>query len=386
MRERQRRGSARRRRAGAWLASAAVHALVLALLLRGTREAAPPETPPPIAIEITDAVPEPTAPTPVPNTPGQPPVRPPPRAAPRPARVPGGPAPSPPASPPPATAGPDAPVTGTAPPGRALDLSLGALSAGTRDRLGGPAPPEAAIGTTPHASRSLDELRVEQERREDAVANVARGRVDPVLFDYLRGATARFEDEATRIAERIQLGPRETLRTWSSGYRQRLQDIQRGAARAQDTSVDPNQDPGGKRPDVLGQYDEAAKQAEAGAEERRAEVCLGVAPGRDTTVTLRRSSGNAALDRLAVDSFTRSVALRPVPGDVRTGLACYELRVRAFRMPPLPTVACGFDNHGTFTCAWPLKKITSVVGHLISVDYTKPGEPPGGRSLLRRAR
>ena len=94
----------------------------------------------------------------------------------------------------------------------------------------------------------------------------------------------------------------------------------------------------GPRPDVLGAYNEAGRQAESGAEQRSAEVCLGVAPNHAVVTTLRRSSGNAALDRLAVDSFEAAGGARPVTPDVRPALACYLVRVSAYRMPPLPTV------------------------------------------------
>ena len=66
-------------------------------------------------------------------------------------------------------------------------------------------------------------------------------------------------------------------------------------------------------PTCSARYDKARRQAEAGAEERRAEVCLDVAAGRETAVVLRRSSGNAALDRLTLESFTKAVAAHPVP-------------------------------------------------------------------------
>jgi hypothetical protein len=137
---------------------------------------------------------------------------------------------------------------------------------------------------------------------------------------------------------------------------------------------------------VLGGYNEAQRQAEAGAELRRAEVCLDVAAGRDTGVALRRSSGNAALDRLTLESFTKAVAARPVPDDARRGLACYELQISAYRMPPMPFVSCGIGRAG-LTCVWPFKKVTSVKGRLLSVEYPPTdadrARPP---SLLRRPR
>jgi hypothetical protein len=66
---------------------------------------------------------------------------------------------------------------------------------------------------------------------------------------------------------------------------------------------------------------------------------------------------------------------------VRAETACYELRISAYRMPPLPFLSCALDLDGV-TCAWPFKKVTDVGSHLLSVDYGASPAP----SLLRRAR
>jgi hypothetical protein len=138
-----------------------------------------------------------------------------------------------------------------------------------------------------------------------------------------------------------------------------------------------------KHSDVLSGYNEATRQAQAGADHRRVEICLDVAPGRETTATMRVGSGNVALDRVALEAFQKSVAARPVPPDARAGRACYEVRISAFRAPPLPFLSCGFDRKG-LTCIWPFKKVTSVTGRLLSVEY--PPAPAAGRSLLRAPR
>ena len=130
---------------------------------------------------------------------------------------------------------------------------------------------------------------------------------------------------------------------------------------------------GGQHPDVLGAYHEAARQAESGAEQRAAEVCLGLAPNHDVVVTLRRSSGNAALDQLAVDSFHRAGDARPVTPDVRPSLACYRVAVSAYRLPPLPTVGLDLEN---LRVLYPLKRITKVTVELESVDFGGTHEAP----------
>jgi hypothetical protein len=124
---------------------------------------------------------------------------------------------------------------------------------------------------------------------------------------------------------------------------------------------------------VLGGYNEAAHQAESGAEQRSAEICLGVAPNHAVVATLRRSSGNAALDRLAVESFQSAGDARPVTPDVRPALACYRVAVSAFRMPPLPSVGIDLAKGRII---YPLKRITKVTVELQSVDFGAKREAP----------
>jgi hypothetical protein len=56
-------------------------------------------------------------------------------------------------------------------------------------------------------------------------------------------------------------------------------------------------------------------------------------------------------------------------------------------MPPLPFISCGVGRAG-LTCVWPFKKVTSVKGRLLSVEYP-PAEDDRrkqGPSLIRKPR
>jgi hypothetical protein len=130
---------------------------------------------------------------------------------------------------------------------------------------------------------------------------------------------------------------------------------------------------------------DGAARAEPVGEDRLQQVCLEVAPGRGPAVALRRGSGNAALDRVALDASTLSAAPRPVPADARTGRACYEVRISAFHAPPGPFVTCGLGRTGV-TCIWPFKRITSVTGRLLSVEYPPARNATAVGSLLRAPR
>ena len=377
----------RRRTAQALAASALLHLAVALTILRGvmhdSRPAAPPRPAPPVAIEVALVEAQPARPATRASA-ESPPLRSPP--APRRATAPRSAATSPPPRPVPSTTPtptptprlPDAPAAPPSPT-RPADLSFGALADAAKARVAagtGPAddlervvvPPPARLG----ARASVDELRADAERRADAVQNVRTGRAPPLLFDYLRDARDRLTPAAQRIAEALPLGPAETMRGWGRGYLGAVDQAHHGAF----GPVNPGDDNplGGPRPDVLGAYNEAERQAQSGAETRTAEVCLGVAPGRAVVVTLRRSSGNAALDRLAVDSFRAAGDERAPSPDVRPALACYRVRISAHRVPPLPSISFDFARRRLI---YPLKRMTDVSVELESLDFgSKPQSSP----------
>lgn len=370
----------RRQTAAALATSAALHLLVAVLVLRGLAKRAPTEPhvarpPTPIELSVIE-----TKRQDVPQE-GRPEISLPPerRRAPERRLAEPGRTTSPPQTPSVPPSKPIEPSPGEppserpSPPRRPINLSFDALADRAKqratatpdsdealDRLLVPAPESPA---QPARRRPLAELRVESDRRADAVANVRVGRAPPLLFDFLRNARDLMTPEATRIAEALPLGPAETTKGWARGYL-------KGVAEAHSGRFAPPPGPegttGGPGPDVLGGYNEAAHQAESGAEQRSAEVCLGVAPNHAVVATLRRSSGNAALDRLAVASFQSAGDARPVTPDVRPALACYRVAVSAFRMPPLPTV--GIDL-ASGRIIYPLKRITKVTVELQSVDF-----------------
>jgi hypothetical protein len=392
----------RRRGSKALAASALLHLAGLALLLR-LLPARPPSaerepTPgPAIEISLSEAAPVAAltapalspAPPPVPSPVPRPKVRATPGPSPGPAGAPATPPPPggepkaaepapPPAAPPPAAPPRAAPPRAVP----RVELSFDALRDGAKQRAAGSSSAgetsEAPMVPPPslHGRLAPGELRADAERSADAVENVRVGRAHPLLFDYLRGARDLLTPEATRIAESLPLGPGPTTKGWGRGYLGRVAAVNRHAAA--DLPEEPDPSIGGRRPDVLGGYREAERQAASGAEARSAEICLGVAPGRDVVVTLRRSSGNAALDRVALSSFESAGRARPVAADIRPGLACYLVRVSAFRMPPLPSISLGWKK-GHPDVIYPLKRITKVTVELESVDF---GARRGPQSLV----
>jgi len=193
-------------------------------------------------------------------------------------------------------------------------------------------------------------------------------------FDALTDRAKRRLDDRRAPAEALPLGPAETTKGWARGYLGRVADAQRGTF----APVRPADEPsGGPRPDLFGAYDEAHHQAETGAERRVAEICLGVAPDHAVVVTLRRSSGNAALDRLATESFRSAGAGRPVDARMPPSRACYRVEISAYRVPPLPAVSIDLIKGRII---YPLKRITKVTVDLQSVDFGPRDGAPNLRS------
>ena len=258
--------------------------------------------------------------------------------------------------------------------GLAIDAKLRALPFARGDPLLYPSPVRAS------RRRPMNELMAQSVRQTDAEENVRRGRAHPLLFDYLRAARTRLEPEAIRLAEALPLGPLLSVQGWGRGYLGRLAELGPKASGRESVDSSISGPIGGeRRPDLVPAYDEAARQATLGAEQRTAEICLGVAPDRPVVVTLRRSSGHTALDQLAIDSFQRAAVARPVAVDVRPGLACYHVRISAFRAPPLPALSFGIKN-GRPDVVYPLKRLTKVTVDLVSVDH---GDSNGSGRLLR---
>ncbi len=362
----------RRRVWTAWSASALAHALLLAALLWLARARPTGDRAAPLELDIVVEAPSPdlrtgeTALAPAARTGSS-------SAAPaRPLRrrgVPAGQSAAPDiAAVPEIEAAPDTgaePDAASAPAGQP-NLSLDVVPADRRAAIAGPAP-DVVVRAAPKRRPSVDELRADLERKHSAIANVIDGRVDPLLYDYLRGARTRFEAEARRLADRIALGAGDTVSGWGRGYLKGVADARkpRGGSERGPELADPSVR---RRPDLADAYGESERMAKSGAEERRVEICLDVAAGRDTSATIRRGSGNAGLDAVALEAFEKAIAARPVPPDARTGRACYEVLIAAHRAPPLPFVSCGFDSTG-ITCMWPFKRVTAVSGRLLSVEY-----------------
>ena len=260
-------------------------------------------------------------------------------------------------------------------------LSFDALADGAKQRATArPNPDEALeqlLGPAPEAParpgrrRPLSELRAEAERRADAEENVRAGRAHPLLFDFLRNARDRLTPEATRIAESLPLGAAETTKGWARGYLKGVADAHHGAVRA-----------AARRPTT--RWAAPAPTCSAGTTRRNVRRSRGPSSApprfawasRRITPSSRRCADRRGTPRSIAWRSTRSQAAgdaRPVTPDVRPALACYRVRVSAYRMPPLPAV--GLDL-ASGRIIYPLKRITKVTVELQSVDFGAKRQAP----------
>jgi hypothetical protein len=364
--------------------SLVLHAGVATLVLRARPAPMPPsEEPAALEIEIREseippaAEPMPTEPPPSPD-----PVAPErPRAAePRPERrrfappVP----PAPPRLEEPTSSGPRSSLR-MRPPGAPLALtpSFEMVDRLTQEGVIAPPDPNAAPAprTRPGPPRFSERLAA-LERRDRARANVDRGQVDPQIFDYLRDAQKGF------VPPRAALdNDRRAPNTVGRSLKQWVGGLLRPHGDAEDQrQMEPDQGRA-RGPDVLNRDTRAsmrrmgaflglARGQSGKAEPMQCLVCVVVRAGRAPEVVLDSSSGNAELDRAAVDSLEQATRTRAVESYVRPQKSCYRFRATVQRVPPVPVIGCNFDEVTLKAgCVYPTQKVYKTTVELESVDY-----------------
>jgi hypothetical protein len=162
---------------------------------------------------------------------------------------------------------------------------------------------------------------------------------------------------------------KNSVRQWSGGLREAYRSWQR---EIDDLRADRRSDDPDRRgaPDILEHYNRILEGNKKGAEAITSQVCLLVEPGGIPRVELGKTSGNAEVDRAAVDALTRAAGRRAPEPDVRKQRTCYRFAVKVVRVPPLPVAGCMFDEvELTASCYYPLKKAMTISVSLESVDY-----------------
>lgn len=221
-------------------------------------------------------------------------------------------------------------------------------------------------------------------RERAARETVISGKVDPLMHQLLRDARDRFTPSVAAL-DNDSRSPNtvgRTLKQWLGGARrgrpedaadharQRRPD-QAGRMVAPDVLL-----PGARRSmELAGGTLGLALPGFSETQPRHCLVCVVIKPGAGPEIVLSNSSGNAEVDRAAVEALQRATQARPPGSDVRPQKSCYRFQASVERIPPSQAVGCTFDEVKlTAECHYPTKKVRKTTVHLESVEY----DPAGG--------
>jgi len=260
----------------------------------------------------------------------------------------------------------------------ALSPSFEMVDRLTREGVIAPPDPTAAPAVaeragSPRFSDRLAALR----RRDEARTNVVKGKVDPQIYDFLRDAQNGFAPSRLAL-DRDRRAPNtvgRTLKQWFGGLLRPHGDAEDQRQWA------PDQQGRQHAPDVMnkdsraalrrmGGYLGLARGESAAAQPMECLVCVVVRANRAPEVVLDGSSGNAELDKAAVQSLERATRTRTVETYVRPQRSCYRFRATVQRVPPVPVIGCRFDEVTLKGgCVFPTQKVYKTSVSLESVDY-----------------
>jgi hypothetical protein len=210
---------------------------------------------------------------------------------------------------------------------------------------------------------------------DQALRNVRSGRVDPLVYEIARDADKTFAppwklvEDDSRGRGTIGATGKSLLRGWFRSYLSGLRAYRKmGSALPGDRQRE--------EPAMLSGYAEMLRQAAKDAEGLQCDVCVELRPGKPPKVTVTHSSRRRAFDALAKEALALAARVRGDPavagvapaGKGKTLEACYRFLATFHRVPPLPYVACSFDeSKPSISCVYPTKKIISKGVRLIVV-------------------
>jgi hypothetical protein len=226
----------------------------------------------------------------------------------------------------------------------------------------------------PRSSTFRDRLAA-LERQDGARRNVVRGKVHPQVFDYMRDARKVFAPDpaVVDLDPRTPNNVKNSVRQWAGGLQEAYRSWRRDVDELRDRTRAADDFDRRRRPDILEHYNRILEGNQRAAEGIIAHVCMVVAPGATPAVELGQTSGNAEVDRAAIDALTRAARRRPADRDLARQRTCYSFSVKVVRVPPLPVAGCMFDEvELTASCYYPLKKGMTMSVSVDSVDYDPP--------------
>jgi len=253
--------------------------------------------------------------------------------------------------------------------GQALAQQDGGPALGSQ---GEPAPGVRIERHAPEAQERLQKLLDE----DAAAARNRTGRVHPRLFDIQRTAQETFlptwdfaEDHPRAIGSvkntAKEIG-RSVVRSWMVGAPRYASNSPMPVRPRHPGTIRPGEE---DDPSLLDHYDEHVRSAVDEANALSSIVCVDLAPGRDATAVVTRTSGRGRFDRLVKSSALAAVGARPLPADLWPVRACYRFTAHFATVPPVPWLSCSLEKSSRTNdrCLWPLKRLVFRDVDLISV-------------------
>lgn len=204
----------------------------------------------------------------------------------------------------------------------------------------------------------LIKQRLDRVLAQDASARtVSTGRAHASLYDLLRDAKKSFTptwamvDGDSRKRGTMADTSKTILRSMGRSY---LRNLKRFMASGGGLPEDRET----KEPAMLAGYASVIRAAEKDAGGLQCVLCVTLDHKLKPQITLLRSSGKKVFDAEALQALGRATRLRPLPLDAPSAMACYRFVAKYYRVPPMPTLICTFDESvPTISCLYPGKRM-----------------------------
>jgi hypothetical protein len=219
--------------------------------------------------------------------------------------------------------------------------------------------------------------RLQKVLEDDAARERLRtGRVHPRLYDIGRTAQQTFdpswalvEDHPRKIGSMgntaSEMG-KSVLRSWVVQAPRYATNTPMPAPPRHPGTVRPGEE---DDPTMIERYDAQVRNAIDDANSLSSIVCLDLAPGRDVSATVARTSGRGRFDRLVRASALAAARAKPLPADLDATRACYRFTAHFATVPPVPYFGCTLEKSERTDdrCVYPFKRIVARDVELISV-------------------
>lgn len=220
--------------------------------------------------------------------------------------------------------------------------------------------------------------RLQKRLEEDAAAaRMRNARVHPRLNDIRRTAQQTFDPtwdlaedhprDIGSVGSTVGQAGKSVLRSWMRQAPRFAKNAPMPQPARNPATVRPEEE---DEPTMLEQYDAQLRGAVDEANSLTAIACVELAPGKEPTAQVTRTSGRGRFDRVVRASVLAAARARPVPADLEPARVCYRFTAHFATMPPVPYASCSLEESERTKqrCVWPLRRLISRDVDLISVE------------------